>query len=165
MPKLTRFVVLISLLLLPFAANAQYFKDFSEKIRSVDEFTGNGKWTVVMLWASDCHVCNHEAHEYVDFHQRHKDNDAQVLGISLDGKASRADAEKFISRHKLNFPNLIGEPEAVASFFQNLTGSRWIGTPTFLFFSPQGELMAQQVGAVPPKMIESFIDQNKPAGS
>ena len=131
--------------------------DLQGKPSSIDKFTGKGKWLVVMLWASDCHVCNMEAHQYVDFHFAHSDTDASVLGISLDGMANKVAAEGFIKKHKINFPNLIGEPEAVANLFARLTGVAWRGTPTFLIYSPQGELMVQQIGAVPTDLIENFM--------
>ena len=131
--------------------------DFAGKPKSLDSLTGNGKWSIVMFWAYDCHVCNDEAHEYVAFHKKHKNNDAEVIGISLDGSANKKEAENFIRRHKLNFINLIGEPDDVTGVFEDLTGADWIGTPTFLLYNPKGEIRAQQVGAVPVALIESFM--------
>lgn len=149
------------LLLTPWLVMAQSpLQDFSGKPHSIDEYIGKGKWTVVMIWASDCRVCNHEVHNYIDFHFVHSDRDATVLGISIDGRAGKADAKAFIKRHQVNFPNLIGEPEAVADWFTGLTGARWIGTPTFLIYAPDGELKAQQVGAVPTPIIEDFIQKS-----
>jgi hypothetical protein len=48
----------------------------------------------------------------------------------------------------------------VADWFTSLTGARWIGTPTFLIYAPDGELKAQQVGAVPTPIIEDFIKKS-----
>lgn len=142
------------------------FKDMSGETRTVEEFTGEGKWTVVMIWASDCHVCNREIHNYVDFHFVHADKDARVLGISIDGWAGKDDAADFIERHKVDFPNLIGNVDAVADWFMRQSGARWAGTPTFLLYNPEGELKAQQVGAVPVDLIEEFIsDPARSAGA
>ena len=41
----------------------------------------------------------------------------------------------------------------------------WIGTPSFLLFDPQGNLLAQQVGAVPPELIEEFIAKHTAANA
>lgn len=153
-------IVLVSLFMLGIAGNshaASPLFDFQGKPSSIDNYTGKGKWLVVMLWASDCHVCNMEAHQYVDFHFAHYDTDASVLGVSLDGLANKVAAEDFIKKHKINFPNLIGEPEDIARLFYELTGVRWRGTPTFLIYSPQGKLMVQQIGAVPTDLIENFM--------
>ena len=131
--------------------------DFKGSPKTLESMTGQGKWSIVMFWAHDCHACNKEAHQYVAFNDKHKNTDAEVIGISMDGKKHKKDAEAFISRHKLNFTNLIGEPYDVAGIFEDLTGADWVGTPTFLIYNPKGELRAQQVGAVPTDLIEEFM--------
>lgn len=138
-------------------ASSGSLQDFNGVSHQLDDFTGKGKWTIVMMWASDCHICNKEAHQYVAFHNKHQTNDASVLGISLDGAEKKADAENFVKKHSVNFPNLIGEPNQVAGMYYELTGNNFRGTPTFLIFSPAGELRAQQVGAVPTDLIEKFM--------
>lgn len=144
------------------ASSALY--DFNGKPASIDEFSGNGKWLVVMLWSSDCHICNKEAHQYEDFHFTHSDEDATVLGISLDGMKNKVLAEGFIKKHKVTFPNLIGEPEDVADMFTQLTGVLWAGTPTFMIYDPKGKLVVQQIGAVSVELIENFMESQKKAG-
>lgn len=150
------------LLSLPVIASEK-FDDFHGNQKSIADYTGNGKWLVIMIWASDCHICNQEAHQYIKFHQQHVGKDAQVLGISLDGNAKKADAQEFIKRHQVNFPSLIGEPQKVASMYQELTGDTWIGTPSFMVYTPRGELLGAQAGAVPVSVIESFIERESAA--
>ena len=157
-------VILLSLLSSgPMAFPAGLF-DFQGRSRALSEFTGQGRWTIVMFWASDCQVCNAEAQEYVLFHDRHHDKDAAVLGITLDGRAGKAEALQFIDRHMVAFPNLIGEPDVVAGVYMGLTGEPWLGTPSFLVYSPDGELRARQVGAVPTALIEAFIERKSTGG-
>jgi len=152
--------------LLGFALPAQAtLLDLEGSPKSISDYTGKGKWTVVMFWASDCHVCNKEAQAYVDFHFVHSDDDAEVLGISTDGKAKLADARAFIDRHKINFPNIVGEFDDVAQIYTELTGSQFVGTPSFLVYDPQGNLKAAQVGAVPTDLIEEFIQTQSVASA
>lgn len=149
-------------LLLPAAwAAPGLFRTFDDKPAQIADYTGDGKWLLVVIWASDCHVCNREAHTYVDFHFRHEDGDIRVLGISIDGQAKKAAAQGFIERHELNFPNLIGEPDAVGAWFEKLTGENWMGTPTLLLYSPEGELRVQQIGAIPLELVEKFIARER----
>ena len=143
------------------SAEMKAFEDFSGKTQKLENYIGkDGKWLIVMMWASDCHICNKEAHEYVDFHMIHSDTDATVLGISLDGESRKKEAMKFIKKHSVDFPNIIAEPEYVSSVYQKLTGQYFAGTPTFLIYSPDGELKAAQAGAVPTSLIEDFIKKN-----
>lgn len=157
---LSRLLILLAIALPINGYASTFFKDLDGKVHTVDEFTGQGKWAIVMLWASDCHICNREAHQYVKFHAAHKDQDAIVLGISMDGDAKLKEAKAFVARHAVNFTNLIGKPDQVAAMFSDLTGSRFVGTPTFLIFAPDGELKAQQAGAVPVELIEKFMANN-----
>jgi len=141
-------------------ATAGPLTDLDGKSASIDDYSGNGKWLVVMFWASDCHICNKEAHQYVDMQERHKDGNISVLGISTDGLTNKAAAADFVKEHKLNFPNLIGSLEDVAGMYYDLTGNHWIGTPTFFIYNPEGKLRIADAGAIPAKLIEEFIAEN-----
>lgn len=135
----------------------EVFHDFSGQPRAIESYAGNGKWLVVVIWAHDCHVCNLEAENYASFHVAHKDKDATVLGVSIDGQAQQAEAEAFIRKHDLPFPNLIGEPQTSMLYYMMQTGAQFTGTPTIMVYGPDGTLMAAQAGAVPPEIIEDFM--------
>lgn len=154
---LLRWLVLLVLAAWAGVSAGADLQDLDGKPRSIEDYTGKGKWVVVMIWASDCHICNAEVQQYDIFHGNHMNKDAIVLGISIDGVAGRKDAIAFVDRHMLTFPNLIGEPEVVAGLYSSSTGRPWLGTPTFLIYAPDGRLMAEQVGAVPTELIEEFI--------
>ena len=168
----TRKMLLASLIacmtLVAHAADEITFTDFAGEPRTIESYAGDGRWLVVMVWAHNCHVCNQEAEAYAQFHDAHRDSDAHVLGISLDGAAHKADAEAFIERHDLPFPNLIGEPERVMLSYLVLTQTQFRGTPSILLYGPDGKLRAAQAGAVPVTSIEAYIARNsgkaKPAG-
>jgi peroxiredoxin len=133
------------------------YDDFNGQQRSIESYAGDGKWLVVMIWAHDCHVCNMEVESYAQFHAAHKDETARVLGVSLDGQARKAEAEAFIERHDLPFPNLLGEPATTMLHYAMLTGAQFRGTPTILLYGPDGSLRAAQAGAVPVENIEAYI--------
>lgn len=125
--------------------------------KKFEDYLVKGKWNVVMVWASDCGVCNREVGHYVEFHKKHKGIDATVIGISVDGKANKKDADAFLKRHKVNFPNAIAEMASVEATFPALTERQWQGTPTFLVYTPNLELAGMQAGAVPTAAIEEHI--------
>ena len=147
------------------AQDSSGLTDFSGKPRQLDEFIGQGKWLIVMFWAHDCHVCNHEAPGYQKFHNERKTRDAIVLGISIDGAERKKQAGEFIKRNGLSFTNLIGEPLQTTNMFSQLTGVEWLGTPTFLIYTPTGKLVAQQAGGVPVSLISEFIAEQTAAGN
>ncbi len=126
---------------------------------SLQEQMEPGKWTIVMIWSNDCHICNEEASKYISFHNNHSAKDAKIIGISLDG--NEGVAQSFVSRHKLNYPNLVGSIEDVATLYSSETGAAFRATPTFMVYDPQGELRAAQAGGVPPKVIEDFMKRTQ----
>lgn len=160
MPGLSQLLLASLLLFASAITQAGILTDFSGKSSSISDYTGNGKWLVVMFWGSDCHICGKEAPEYVSFHSKNKDGNAHVLGISIDGLANKAAAQGFVDEHQLNFPNLIGTGEDIAAMYYELTGEFWVGTPTFFIYDPKGELRAAQAGAVPAEILENFIAEN-----
>ncbi len=94
----------------PAAPPGLMLKDLAGKERNVNEFIGQGKWTVVAIWSADCPICKREIHQMAFFHDAHKNKDAGILGISVDGPAGRKKALAFVEEHGLNFPNLLGGP-------------------------------------------------------
>jgi len=132
-------------------------KDPAGKNHKLSEYIGNGKWTIVMIWAHDCPICNAEVYQMTFFHDDHKDKDATVLGVSIDGFADRDKAKAFIDRHSLNFPNLIAEPEGAV--IAKFGGAGFIGTPTFYYYRPNGEFAGQHVGPLDMEQAERTIKQ------
>lgn len=130
-------------------------KDFNGKDRNINEFIGKGKWVAVMIWAHDCHICNQEVHQMTFFHDEHKNKDAIVLGVSIDGMDKIKEASKFVKRHSLNFTSLIAEPEHEVLI--KFGGGPFFGTPTFYIYDPKGELVARNIGPVSGEDIERFM--------
>lgn len=133
-------------------------QDFSDKTVQFEDYIKAKQWTVVMIWASDCHVCNVEASQFVKLHKKYHDKNIRVLGVSVDGQRKKAAAQEFINIHNINFPNLIGDLETITQLYKQYTSETWVGTPTFIIFSPEGKVMAQRPGMLPPELIVAFIE-------
>ena len=143
-----------------FAQADSVLRDMRGNITTFDAQQTPGQWTVVMIWASYCHVCNQESEQYSAFHTKHAGRDAKIVGMSIDGWRERGEAEAFIERNQVIFPSLIGDMDTVARWYQMQTGEPFRATPTFMVFGPDGELRAAQPGAVPPSIIENFMASN-----
>ena len=128
-------------------------KDMDGKDHQVGEFIGQGKWTIVAVWSADCPICRRDIYHMTFFHEEHRKTDATVLGLSIDGQAGRDKARAFVNDQSLNFPNLLGEPEDPS----RLSGTMFIGTPTYYFFSPEGKFMTQRIGPVTQAQAEDII--------
>jgi peroxiredoxin len=144
------------LLLVPgvvLAAPDVRLKDMDGKDHDVNEFIGQGKWTIVVVWSADCPICRRDIYHMTFFHEEHRKTDATVLGLSVDGQSGRDKARAFVNDQSLNFPNLLGEAEDPS----RLSGATFIGTPTYYFFSPEGKFMTQRIGPVTQAQAEDVI--------
>lgn len=160
--KMMMLVVAVSL---PMLAEAEApdvsLKDMQGKPQALSRYIGQGKWTVVVLWAHNCSICNREIAEMNFFHDAHAAKNATVLGISIDGWAQRSKARGFVDTHALDFPNLIIEPEQAS--IMRLGGGRFVGTPTYYIYAPNGELVGKRIGPMSQTEVEAFIGRQKSA--
>lgn len=138
-------------------------RDLDGKPRNVNEFIGKGKWTAVVVWAHDCHICEREIHEMSALHTARHNKDAIVLGVSIDGQDKAKRARDFVIRKKLPFTNLIAEPEQ--EVLAKFGAGQFIGTPTYYIYEPEGEIVGQNIGPITREEVESFIvTYKKPEG-
>jgi thiol-disulfide isomerase/thioredoxin len=108
-----------------------------------------GKWVVVNYWATWCPPCLEEIPELVNFHDRHSEHDAVVLGINME-KKDREQLLQFLD------DNLVSYPVVPMSEDMPLLGNI-PGLPTTYLLDPTGKTAAVQVGQVTSEMIEKFI--------
>lgn len=117
----------------------------------------SSKWLLVMFWATDCPICVTEKPLISKFHSEHKSVDAQVVGIALDGYANAGVIKDYLALHKPSFPSYTGDYNDLASRYATATGEVLRGTPTYLLYTPEGELVGNNPGPVSPQAIERFI--------
>lgn len=121
---------------------------------------GIGKWQVIMIWATDCHICAEMKPKLSAFHDKHKDGRAEVYGIALDGPDNVAAVKQYMIDHKVTFPTYIGDVNLIAVNFEINNQTPLTGTPTYMLFNPAGELMAIDYGMLDVSAIERFMDRN-----
>ncbi len=149
--------------LLIFTTNIAYSSDWTEvrtlegKFTTLSQHFEKDKWTLVMLWTTNCGICQREYPIMSEFHDKHKDIDAKVLGVSLDGYSKLDLITEHIKEMPMSFDNLIGEISVVAFNYESATEERLRGTPTFLMFNPDGQLVGHNPGPVKPEALEKFI--------
>lgn len=150
-PLRMRYLLLPLLLLAGLARAGVDFTlpDVEGKERSLSEF--RGKWVVVNYWATWCPPCLEEIPDLVDFHERHKDRDAVVVGINyedIDPKQLRA----FVEEYFISYPVLVSSDMAPPNPDMPVGG-----LPTTYIISPEGELVARQVGSITADLLEKYL--------
>jgi len=148
--------------LIPLMTSAYAMTDMDDNPADIQTLVGKGKWTVVEVWASDCRMCQLSIQHIVNFKTAHPEVD--IVGISVDGSQGKADAQTFIGEQHLTFPNLLSDKTEMDQYLFATAEKNFIGTPTFLFYDPEGKLLTVQAKALTEKELGGFIDsQGSPA--
>jgi len=144
---------------------------FSGAAAQLKSHIGKGKWTVVNIWAPNCPPCREEMPELVRFHDDHLDQ-AEVVGVAIGfpdfGPADSKQVDEFVADYLIEFTVI----KADGSISWQIDSSELQGLPTTYVYTPQGELVARQVGAITRKLLSNFIEDysrknnlNKPGTS
>lgn len=138
------------------SSTALAFTEFDGKKTSIEKQLGDGKWTVLEVWASDCHACRHHMPEMVKFNG--KMDNVRLLGVALDGQPGKAAAKSMIDEFGIPFKTILSNPIELNAWMELNAEESLVGTPTFMIFDPKGKLVALQPGILPVKSLENFIN-------
>jgi thiol-disulfide isomerase/thioredoxin len=126
--------------------------DLKGKTHSLADY--QGKWVIVNYWATWCPPCQEEIPDLVEFHDRHKDGDAVVIGINFEdiGEEQLSD---FVESFLISYPILRSQPLAETPL------GEVPGLPTTFIIAPDGSPVARQVGPVTGKQLDDYIARKK----
>ncbi len=125
-------------------------KDLSGKTHKLSDY--RGKWVVVNYWATWCPPCLEEIPDLSDFHDKHKDKDAVVLGVNNE-ELPITKLTDFAESYLVSYPILPAPRDASADYMLGPVPA----LPTTYIVSPAGRVMARNVGPLTGEMIESFM--------
>jgi thiol-disulfide isomerase/thioredoxin len=94
--------------------------------------------------------------ELQSFHDEHSDKDAMVLGINAE-TISQNRLQTFLEDYFISYPVFMSKPGEQSEL------GLIPGLPTTFLVTPQGEVVARQIGPVTREMIEQFIQNWTPA--
>ena len=109
-----------------------------------------GQWVVINFWATWCGPCMVEIPELMRFHERHKDDDAVVIGVNFE-QIETPDLVKFIDEMGINYL-VVRAGDAPILPFEPLKG-----LPSTFFVDPHGEYVADHTGPLDAAAIDDFL--------
>ncbi len=161
MAKTTALIITLMAGLSLFSAPALALSDMQGKPQKFSDFIGKGQWTVFEVWSSQCPACPDAVFYMNNLKKRYAK--AQLIGISVDGDYGAEGptlAKRFITQHEISFPTLYSSTAEVDEWLGQYSEVLF-GTPSVLFFNPQGELSNIEVGAIISQDVIDFIEQTE----
>jgi len=174
MLKLIGFIVCVVLIFssIDFSRNNIQAKNLQQSIllenldgtqQTLDEYIGHGKWVVVNVWATACPFCREELFDLANFHDRHQNKDAIVLGLTLDlatfGFPDKDYLTGFAESYLIEYPLFLVNGDIASQ----VIGKPINRIPMTLFYNPEGKLVYQLNSMVNEAVLEGVIQNKQPA--
>ncbi len=112
-----------------------------------------GKWVLVNYWATWCPPCLEELPELEVFHSN-AEGKAVVLGVNME-EIDEKSLREFVDEQFLSFPILV----ATARPSRDQLVGPIEGLPTSYLITPEGEVVARQVGQITAEALRKFIER------
>ena len=113
-----------------------------------------GKWVIVNYWATWCPPCAVEIPELNAFHNKHKSNDAVVVGVNIE-QGELEYVKEFSQDFKITYPILQALDSASSPYGQVRA------LPTTFIIDRNGKLFKTIVGAVTMERLDKIIQAKK----
>jgi thiol-disulfide isomerase/thioredoxin len=125
-------------------------KDLESKKVSLSDF--RGKVVLLNFFATWCSPCRMEIPELVKIHQKYKNKDFVLLGISLDADAVPFMIKTFARDMKITYPVLMGTPGVADAYLIS-------GVPVTVLINKEGKIYKQFDGLVPTRFLENALKE------
>lgn len=155
------FSLLLGLFIINNSAMAFSVLDKSGNNDNFAELSATGDWLLVMVWSHDCIPCERQKPMISKFASINKGKGIRVLGLSSDERKYMDKAKEIMHRSKTNFDNYLYNGDGFSNDYQNITGKRFLATPTYLVYSPDGTLDVIHVGTILNRSLKEYFADKK----
>jgi thiol-disulfide isomerase/thioredoxin len=121
--------------------------------REVPSSTWAGRILVVNYWASWCPPCVREMPMLIRAQEALAPQGVQFVGIAID---RAEDARAFVAQYPVNYPVLIGNPDAVE--LSRRLGNRLQGLPFTVIFDRRGRRIFSRTGELTTEELKAQLD-------
>jgi hypothetical protein len=125
------------------------------KLANISHQVGKGRWTIIEAWHHNCKICMTTMPAMVKSIGTYPNT--KVIGVSLDGNDKIANS--VIRKYGINFPTIMSSVKEFDAYVRKTANKKLTGVPTFMIFSPKGQLVAFQSGKISPEQLKAFISK------
>ena len=116
-----------------------------------------GRWELVMFWATYCPVCKSDFEKLATFIEENPEIPLTVVGVVVDGIDAREKALKQINERQLNYTHVITDFDQGNKLYQEITNSALIGIPSQLLYDTDNKLYGFSRNAIDIDALELAV--------
>ncbi len=128
---------------------------------SIDESVTNqlqeGRWELVMFWATYCPICKKDFEKLAEFIEDNPSMNLTVIGVVTDGIESKQKALNQIDTRDLNYTHVLTNFDRSNELYQDISQTRLIGVPSQLLYNPKNELAGFSRNAIDLDSLEILV--------
>ncbi len=118
-----------------------------------------GRWELVMFWATYCHICKKDFEKLAEFIEQNPSINLTIIGVVTDGIESKQKAVSQIESRNLNYTHMLTNFDHSDALYQDITQTRLIGVPSQLLYDTKNELVGFSRNAIDLDALEVVIYQ------
>ena len=110
-----------------------------------------------MLWATYCHVCKEDFKKLAAFIEDNDEVPLTIIGIVIDGLDEKEKTHALVKDNQLNYVHILTNYEQAKDLYKKTTSNSLVGTPSYLLYNPQNELVAFNHSAIDIDALEVMV--------
>ncbi len=118
-----------------------------------------GRWELVMFWATYCHICKKDFEKLAEFIEDNPSLNLTIIGVVTDGLESKQKAISQITSRHLNYTHVLTDFDHSNELYQDITQSRLIGVPSQLLYNVKNELVSFSHKAIDLDVLEIITSE------
>lgn len=152
-------ILLITLISVGFAKQGTIMQPAGKIDSVVEDQLQEGRWELVMFWATYCQVCKKDFINLGDFIEDNPDLPFTLVGVVVDGVEEKAKTEELIEDRELNYVHILTDYETANEFYTKNTDMQLIGTPSYILYDKDNKLVGVNPNGIDIEALELFFDQ------
>lgn len=99
-----------------------------------------GRWELVMFWATYCHICKKDFEKLADFIKDNPSIPLTIVGVVTDGVEEKQKVLRQINERNLNYTHVLTDFDHSNALYKDVTQSTLIGVPSQLLYNTENKL-------------------------
>ena len=116
-----------------------------------------GRWELVMFWATYCHICKKDFEKLAKFIEDNPSIPLTIVGVVTDGLEEKQKALRQIKERNLNYTHILTDFDHSNALYKDVTQSTLIGVPSQLLYNTENTLAGFSRNAIDLDALEILV--------